>query len=32
MFINPNLGVDLRAQILFKYKVKFKKIGVFGIL
>ena len=33
MFIfNPNLGVDLRGQLLSKYKVKFDDFGLFGIL
>ena len=27
-----NLGVDLRDQLLLKYKVKFDNFGLFGIL
>ena len=29
---NPNVGVDLRVQLLLKYKVKFDNFGLFGIL
>ena len=29
---NPNLGVNLRVQLLLKYKVKFDNFGLFGIL
>ena len=29
---NPNLGIDLRGQLLSKYKVKFDNFGLFGIL
>ena len=29
---NPNLGVDLRDQLLLKYKLKFDDFGLFGIL
>ena len=33
MFIfNLNFGVDLREQLLLKYKVKFNNFGLFGIL
>ena len=28
---NPKLGVDLRRQLLSKYKVKFDNFGLFGI-
>ena len=29
---NPNLGVDLKGQLLLKYKVKFDNFSLFGIL
>ena len=29
---NPNLGVDLRDQLLLKYKLEFYDFGLFGIL
>ena len=29
---NPNLGIDLRGQLLSKYKVKFDNFDLFGIL
>ena len=29
---NPNLGVDLRDQLLLKYKLEFDNFGLFGIL
>ena len=29
---NPNLSVDLRDQLLLKYKLKFDNFGLFGIL
>ena len=28
---NPNLGVDLQDQLLFKYKLEFDNFGLFGI-
>ena len=32
MFIfNPNLGVELRDQLLLKYKLEFENFGLFGI-
>ena len=32
IIFNPNLGIDLREQLLLKYKVKFDTFGLFGIL
>ena len=29
---NPNLGVDLRDQLLQTYKLEFHDFGLFGIL
>ena len=29
---NPNLGVDLRGQLLLKYLMKFNNFGLFGII
>ena len=29
---NPNLGVDLKDQLLLEYKLKFNNFGLFGIL
>ena len=29
LIFNPNLGVDLRVQLLSKYKVKFDNFGLF---
>ena len=29
---NPNLGIDLRDQLLLKYKLEFENLGLFEIL
>ena len=29
---NPNLDIDLRDQLLLKYKLEFDDFGLFGIL